>query len=273
MRRQFSFTRFFAAIIALFLVATVAPAAENNSPILNRIGKTQTIRVGMSGNQAPFNMTNRDGKIIGFDVDLATLLSNAMGVRLEIVPMPFVKLLPELEDANLDLVISGVTATLQRNTRVPFVGPYFVTGNSILTKTATIETIDTEEELRKGNWRIAVMKGSTSEDFAFNLLNKPQLTSTDTQAEAVQLLLDDKVDAVIADAPVCALAILRNPDAGLATLKQPLTIEPISIALAPGDALLINLVQNYMQALQATGALDALRTKWFKNAAWMAQMP
>ena len=56
-------------------------------------------------------------------------------------------------------------------------------------------------------------------------------------------------------------------------MKQPLTLEPIGIALAPGDPLLINLVQNYMQALAATGALEALQAKWFNNAAWMAQMP
>ena len=156
---------------------------------------------------------------------------------------------------------------------MPFVGPYFVTGISVLTKSATIESMDTPEELSQNEWRIAVMKGSTSEDFAERALNNPKLSPVDTHADAVRLLLADKVDAVLADAPECALSILRNPDANLVSLKQPLTIEPIGIALAPGDPLLINLVQNYMQALSATGALEALQTKWFKSGNWLAEMP
>jgi len=273
MKTRFWFTKMVAVMATLMLAVTADSAANNPSPILKRIGQTNILRVGMTGTQAPFNMTNRDGKLIGMDVDLSQLLANAMGVELEIVEMPFAKLLPALEDGDVDLVLSGVTATLQRNTRVAFVGPYFVSGTSILTKAATLESIDTPEELNRGERRIAVLKGSTSEEFAENVLNKPVITATDTHAEAVQLLRDDKVDAVVADGPTCALSILRNPDAGFVTLNKPLTIEPIGIAIAPGDPLLINLVQNYMQALAATGALDALQAKWFKNGAWMAQIP
>ena len=273
MKNRFWLGTVFAVLSTMLLATSSVYAADQSSPVLKNIAKTNTLRVGMSGAQAPFNMTNRDGKIIGMDVDLAQLLANSMGVDLKIVDMPFAKLLPALEDGDVDIVMSGVTATLERNTRVPFVGPYFISGISILTKAETIESIDSEEELNKGNWRIAALKGSTSETFAESVLKEPQMTATDTHAEAVQLLLDGKVDAVVADAPVCALSVLRNPDSGLVTLNQPLTLEPIGIALAPGDPLLVNLVQNYMQALSATGALEALQVKWFNNAAWMAQMP
>ena len=259
-------------LTALLAVGT-ASAQDKSSPVLKRITKTSTLTVGMTGTQPPFNVKNRDGKTIGMDVDLAQLLANSLGVKLEIIEMPFAELLPALEDGKLDMVVSGMTATLQRNTRVPFVGPYFVTGISILTTSDNLAAAESADDLNKGGLRIAALKGSTSEDFAENALKQPTMTATDTHAEAVQLLKDGKVDAVIADATVCALSILRNPDAGFVTLTRPLTLEPIGIALAPGDALLINLVQNYLQALEATGALKALDKKWFGNAAWMAQVP
>jgi len=273
MKSRFWLTKVVSVLAAVLLATTSVSAASGSSPVLERISKSKTLRVGMSGAQAPFNMTNRDGKIIGLDVDLAQVLSSSMGVELEIVPMSFAKLLPALEDGEVDIVMSGVTATLERNTRVPFVGPYFISGISVLTKGSIIESIDTQEELVQGEWRIAVLKGSTSEVFAENVISKAQLTATDTHAEAVQLLLDGEIDAVVADAPVCALSVLRNPDSGLVTLEQPITIEPIGVALAPGDPLLINLVQNYMQALTATGMLEQMQAKWFGNATWMAQMP
>jgi len=273
MKSRFWLPKVVGVLAAVVLTASAVSAADERSPVLQRIAKTQTLRVGMSGAQAPFNMINREGKMIGLDAELAQVLATSMQVELEIVQMPFASLLPALEDGEVDLVMSGVTATLERNTRVPFVGPYFISGISILTKDATLESIDTQEELNQGDWRIAVGKTSTSEVFAENVLSKAQLKATDTHAEAVQLLLDGEVDAVLADAPVCALSVLRYPDAGLVTLDKPLTIEPIGVALAPGDPLLINLVQNYMQALTATGVLENMQKKWFASATWMAQMP
>jgi len=262
-----------AALFTVLLTISSVSAQNSNSPVLERISKTQTLRVGMTGEQPPFNVKNREGNLIGMDVDLAQLLARAMGVKLEIVQMPFANLLPALEDNEVDLVMSGMTATLQRNVRVPFVGPYYISGKSILTKSDTLSTIQTAEEMNNERLTIATLRGSTSEEFVKRVLDKPALTTTVNHAEAIQLLLDGEVDAVVADGAVCALGVLRNPGAGLVTLRNPLTIEPIGIAIAPGDALLINLLQNYMQALEGTGSLEQLHEKWFKSGGWLVQLP
>ena len=273
MKIQFRLARVTALLVATLLAVTSVSAQDKSSPVLQRIAKSQTLRVGMTGSQPPFNVKNRDGQLIGMEVDLANLLSRAMGVKLEIVEMPFAKLLPALEDREVDIVMSGMTATIKRNIRVPFVGPYHISGKSILTKSSTLAAIQNADEMNKEDVRIAALRGSTSEDFVENVLDKPKLTTTADHAEAVQLLLDGKIDAVVADGPTCALSILRYPDAGLVTLRNPLTIEPIGIAIAPGDALMINLIQNYMQALAGTGALEALQKKWFESGAWLIQLP
>ena len=273
MNTRFLLAKTAAIVVSALLVVTSASAQDKSSPVLQRIAKSQTLRVGMTGTQPPFNVKNRDGKLIGMEVDLANLLASSMGVKLEIVQMPFAKLLPALEDSELDIVMSGMTATLQRNIRVPFVGPYHISGKSILTKSSTLAAIENAKDMNSEEVRIAALRGSTSEDFVEKVLDKPVLTTTADHAEAVQLLLDGKVDAVVADGPTCALSILRYPDAGLVTLRNPLTIEPIGIAIAPGDALMINLLQNYTQALVATGALEALQKKWFESGAWLAQLP
>ena len=82
-----------------------------------------------------------------------------------------------------------------------------------------------------------------------------------------------EVDALVADYPICLLSVLRHPDRGLATLLTPLTVEPIGIALPANDALLVNLVQNYLAALRATGVLEMLQAKWFEDGSWLAQLP
>lgn len=83
-----------------------------------------------------------------------------MGVRLRFVERPFAQLLPALEKGEIDVVMSGMTITPDRNLRVAFVGPYIVTGKSILAKArrlAALEMIGVLEELERkwfedGSW-------------------------------------------------------------------------------------------------------------------------
>jgi polar amino acid transport system substrate-binding protein len=52
-------------------------------------------------------------------------------------------------------------------------------------------------------------------------------------------------------------------------LRRPFTVEPIGIALPPDDPLLVNLIGNYLAALESTGLLEKARAYWFENPAWM----
>ena len=53
----------------------------------------------------------------------------------------------------------------------------------------------------------------------------------------------------------------------------PLTVEPLGIALPPNDSLFLNLIQNYLNALSATGALTAIQAAWLEDASWLAELP
>ncbi|MCZ6620146.1 MAG: transporter substrate-binding domain-containing protein [Gammaproteobacteria bacterium] len=270
MRRRF--LKLIVGLSALLPLTGVIAASNDQTPVLSRISDSGTLRVGMSAGQPPFNVTNRDGKIIGLDVDLADLLATAIGVKLEIVAMPFGDLLMALEGGKIDLVISGMTATLQRNMRAAFVGPYHISGKSILARSETIAALQSEG-LNKGSLKIAALKGSTSEDFVKLRAPNAKLTATDTYDTAIDMLLSGEADLFVADASIVMLSQLRWPDAGLVSSSKPLTIEPIGVAVPAGDPLFLNLVQNYMNALKASGALEQLEKKWFKSGAWLMQLP
>ena len=127
--------------LAIALVALLgAPAdiqAADNSPVLSRIVESGTFKVGMSGTQPPFTVVSKSGSLIGYEVDLANLLANAMGVKAEFVQKPFGELLSALEKGEIDAIMSGMTMTPKRNLQAAFVGPYIVSGKSILTTSAT----------------------------------------------------------------------------------------------------------------------------------------
>ena len=98
------------------------------------------------------------------------------------------------------------------------------------------------------------------------------VASTDYD-EAVQKVLDDDVDAMIADYPVTLLELYRNPDVGLVSTISTFSFEPIGVALSPDSHLLHNAVQNYFTLLEGTGMLERLRLMWFDNADWFAELP
>ena len=73
----------------------------------------------------PLNMTTKDNRIIGLEIDLARALADAMEVGLRLQPIAFKDLLPALEAGKVDMVLSGMTITAKRNSKVAFVGPYY----------------------------------------------------------------------------------------------------------------------------------------------------
>ena len=95
----------------------------------------------------PFNMTNKSGEIVGLEVDLVTALAESMGLEVAFVTMPFADLLEALETNKVDMVASGMTITPERNARVAFAGPYFITGKSVLTKSETLASVTSASEL------------------------------------------------------------------------------------------------------------------------------
>ncbi len=268
-----SLTRVLAIALTTLMGVQALPAgAESSSTVLERIAAGK-LRVGMSGNQPPLNFESKDGQMMGLEVDMARALAALMGVELEIVKTPFGDLLGSLAKGDIDLVMSGMTITAERNMRAAFVGPYYLSGKSILTKSATLAAADETGDLDKADLTLVALEGSTSQAFVEALLpNAKLITATDYDA-AVKLLLDDKAQALVADQEIVALTAFLNPRAQLATLTQPLTIEPYGIAAAAGDSLLLNFLENTFGALEAAGALEALRNRWLTQGDWVDQLP
>ena len=254
------------------VVALILGVYSVQAQTLDRILKNGVLRVGMSGDQPPFSMMSNGDSLMGYEVDVANLLASSMKVKLEIVQLPFAELLPALDAGKVDAVMSGMTITPQRNLKYAFMGPYMLSGKTILTKSATLAKAQQTEELDLKNAKLVVLKGSTSEEFANELLSEAQIIPAATYQEAVDMIVQDKADAMIADYEVCALSVLRYPSSSLVMSDRPLTLEPIGMALNADDHHFMNFLENYFAALQLAGVLDDLQLYWFSSGAWLIDM-
>lgn len=264
-------------ILALALFSACATmkgtgVSERTAPVLDRILQRGELVVGTAGSMPPLNMTTKEGKIIGLEADLARYMANAMDVKLRFEAMPFSELLAALEAGKVDVIFSGMTITPERNLKVAFVGPYFISGKAFLTKKKTIASVKSASGINSPDNTLAALKGSTSQFFVEDVAPMAKLVTTKDYDEAVDLVLQDKVDALVADYPICVVSVLRYPDKGLISLITPLTYEPIGIAMPANDPHLVNWVENFLNAVGGSGALNELGNRWFKDRSWLKRL-
>ena len=258
----------FVLMTTCFLLATGAQAGN----VLNKILKNGELKVGITGTQPPLNMKDKNGELMGLEVDIAEMLAANMGVKPNFVTMPFDQLMPALESGKVDLVISSMAMTPARNLKAAFVGPYYISGKGILTKYEKLAELKDPNGLNNPNFKVAVLKDSTSQMFVERAAPKAKMLALKGYDEAVSLLIDGKIDAVVADYPFCAFTAVRYQSQGLIAGQAPLTFEPLGMAI-PEDPLYINWLQNFLGILDGTGQLKAIGLRWLREGSWMSRLP
>ena len=224
------------------------PQVEVNAGgTIAKIKQTNTLRVGTSGEQFPFSFTNDAGKLEGLDIKIANAMAKRMGVEVEFVQMKFEKLIPALNNGDIDVIFSGMSNTLKRNMDVAYTQPYFKTGKAILSKDKAIGSANTEA-INKESVRVAVFGKSTSEDFVKKNYPNATIISVSNYDEIDKLLLNNEIDAFVGDMEICEIISFTHH---LSTnfYLSPLDgdIEYIAAAVSADDALFFNLVENYIR--------------------------
>ena len=251
-------------------VRSSAPSAPGR---IDHVLASGELRAGLSAAQPPFNMKNRSGEVVGLDVDIVRALAQSMGVKLRLVERPFAELLPALEKGEVDLVISGLTITPERNARVAFAGPYFISGKAVLSRASAITDAQEVAALDAAGRTYVALAGSTSAGFVRESMPHAKLVTAPDYDAGVQMVISGKADGMVADLLICMLSVWRNPKAGLSTSKVPLTAEPLGIALPADDPLFVNLVQNYLTTLEYTGLLTQFKARWLAEGSWVSELP
>ena len=248
------------------LIAGSTVHAGEGSAVLSRIQKSGKLVLGTSGNMPLMSEKQSTGEFTGLDIDLATAMAESMGVKLEIKTIPFAELIPALEQGKVDVVLSNMTITPERNMRVAFAGPYFVSGKCLITKEQKMASAENAEKLNEAGARFAVVKDSTSETFAKELLSKSKRVPVKDVDSGVDKVASGKVDAMLTDFPVCLGIMKRYKNRGFASVLSTLTYEPIGIALPANDPLYLNWMENFLKRADGVGLMKALGLKWFGKA-------
>ena len=258
-------------ITLLFLVALSMPgfvAADTLDDIQDR----GVLRVGMEPGYMPFEMTNKKGDIVGFDVDMAKRMAKAMGVKLELVSTAWDGIIPALITKKFDIIMSGMTLTQERNMKISFASPYIVIGQSILIDKKLAGEIKSYKDLNNKKYEVASKLGTTGEQATKRMIPKATYISFETEQEGVMDLLNGKIDAFVYDLPFNAIAFAEKGQKKLVLLDEPFTYEPLAWAVNKGNADFINWLDNFLVQAKNDGTYDKIYKKWFLSDAWLKDL-
>lgn len=273
MRHALLLAPLFTVLLGLFgaPAATAADQALWEKSTLNQIIKRGELRVGLEAGYLPFEMRDKRGEIIGFDVDLAKLMARYMGVKVSFVNTQWDGIIPALLTDKFDILMSGMTITPERNLQVNFARPYIVIGQTILLAKKHADTVKSVKDLNDPKYVIATKLGTTGDIAAKRFLGKAKLKTFETEADAALEVRNGRADAFVYDLPFNVVYIAQFKDS-LVHLKEPFTKEPLGWAVRKGDPDFLNWLDHFQDQIRNDGSYDALYSKWFEGVAWLANV-
>jgi polar amino acid transport system substrate-binding protein len=258
---------------------SVVPAAPSEVVVparstvdqLAEIKKSGKLRVGVA-EIVPWAMHDKDGNLVGFEVDVARKLARDMGVKVEFHPDEFRYLIPDLEAGRFDIIIAGFSIEAHRALLVNFSAPYNVTDVTIAASTKMGGGLKTLEDFNKKGVTIGVVEGMTAEDLAAMAFPKAQLQTYTEDSALFSDLVAGRLTAAVADSPRLDILAKLYPSAVTVPAVGALGTFPAAFAVRRGDMDFVNYLNSWIAAHSADKWIEGRRNYWFKTTDWAGSL-
>jgi polar amino acid transport system substrate-binding protein len=262
-----------AALIAgMSLMVTAGVMASDielaRKSTLEKILRTGELRVGFEAGYMPFEMTDKRGNFVGFDIDMAKEMAKAMGVKFVPVNTAWDGIIPSLLTDKFDIIMSGMTVTQERNLKINFADPYIVVGQTVLLDKKHEATVTSWRDLNDPKYTVTSKLGTTGEQAVKRLMPRAQYKSFETETEAALEVVNGKADAFVYDLPFCVVFNAQQSADRLVFLDEPFTFEPLAWGIRKGDPDFMNWLNNFLRQVKNDGRYDRMYEKWIKSTAW-----
>lgn len=222
----------------------------------------QALVAGSSLDFPPFESVEGN-EIVGFDIDLIEAIEELIGQEILIKDTAFDQLLPSLQAGEVDMIVSGLTITEERNKRFGFTNPYYDFGEVIVSAKATADTMTLEDLAGK---RVACQAGSQSQELVISLQEQYPSTKVftfETPEEVWGAVEKGKADAAIASHAYTAYYLNNQEDSNLRIVSDLLSTQPAGIVVRKGNQELLEKLNKCLETIKENGTYDRIYEKWF----------
>ncbi len=239
--------------------ATAANTENEADDELAQIQKNGVLRVGVEGTYPPMTYHDEDGKLTGFDVEVAEKIAEKLGVTAEFTESGWDSLLAGIDSGRLDTVINAVSITDEREIKYDFAGPYFYITQQIVV--AADDDSITDMDSLKGK-KVA----NTVTTAYMDILEEAgaELVPISTAEEAASLITSGRADFTTFNSVVFNEYLTQHPEAGLkAAFDIPDVIDTYAVPVKKGETRLHDAIQQALDELSQEGVLTELSIEYF----------
>ena len=247
--------RFLAAALAAaaLLVNAVAARADAFADII----KNGTLRVAVPLDVPPFGSMSPDRKPEGFDIDLATMVGKALGVKVELQQVTAANRIPYLLTDKVDVVISVMGLTPERAKQVMFTAPYADTHLAVYGPKGT--NVKSADEL--GALKVVAAKGTTQDLGLAEMNPRANIMRTEDDATAATAYLTGQADLFATNSLIIPDLMKRAPNKEF-DLKFVIRRSPAHMGVRMGEFTLLQWLNSFIFFTTMNGELDKLHRKW-----------
>ncbi len=266
-----------AAMLILGVIAVGAGCSQSKEttgaktepfPTIKKIQAKKELVIGTSGGYMPFEMIDKKGQLIGFDIDTGKKIADALGVAVKWQDMDFDGLIPALSTGKIDMVLAGMTITPKRALSVNFVQPgYFLTGQVVMYNKQKNPNVTKWQDFDVAGKTIALSMGTTGDLAATDMFKKATLKRFDSSTNAGLEVVNGRADAMVYDYDWIRLWVKRNPDQ-LASMDTLLTTEHLGVAIAPGQPDFLQWLSTFMYNYVGSQEYNTKLKYWFTDMPW-----
>ena len=267
------------SVVALFTIGFIFSTSVFGADIelakkstIEKILKRGELRVGFESGYIPFEMTDKKGNFIGFDMDYARRMAKAMGVKFVPVNTEWDGIIPALMTDKFDIIMGGMTITQERNLKINFADPYIVVGQTILVNKKHEGTVKSYKDLNDPKYILTSRLGTTGEQAIKKFMPKATYKSFQSEAEAGLEVINGKADALVYDLPFCGHLYGSQGKGKTIFLDEPFTYEPLAWAINKGDPDFLNWLNNFLRQSKGDGFYDRLYQKWIIGTDWKKEL-
>jgi polar amino acid transport system substrate-binding protein len=263
-------------VLAFALSACASPSSQTTQtdpfPNIKRIQQAKVLKVGTGAGYYPFEMIDKQGNTVGFDMDIAQAMAKSLGVTLQVVDFKdFDAILPALGAGQIDMIIAGMTITAERAQVVNFSQPYFHSGQSVLVNNKHKDTVKTITDLDKAGMTIVTEQGTTGDLAAQKLFKTATVRPMKGGNEATLDVCNGSSDAFVYDQSFIAVQAMQYTKC-VYPILEPFTKEPYGVAVRGGQNDLLQWVNTFLDSyLESDGYKDSYN-KWFTDSAWLKEV-
>ena len=246
-------------VLMLVFIAGCVEEDKETDASLSDIKAKGTLLVGIDVPYGVMEFFDDSGNAVGVDIDIAKEIISEIGVELEIKTMPFDDLFAAVKNEEVDVLISAITITPERQEKMLFSIPYFDGGLVVVVGTDN-KDISVPEGLK--DKKLGVLKGTTGEAFALGYIDPSLVTSHITNEGREQALLNGETDAIVIDY-IAAIDMIKE-HSSLKIVGEPLNQEFYGVVTKLDNNAFMEEINGILREMKRSGRLKEITEKWVK---------